>query len=96
MSDPPSQPGLSSRRGLSAAPSLQLRLRAGAGHWCQCHTSTEHEMDPHTPWKSSSMQRSRSIFTKARGIRAAGRPRPPCRRSEGQGVPVCLPQTRGK
>ena len=60
-----------SRRGHRAAPSRQLRLRAGAGHWCQCHTSTE--MDPPTPSRRS-MQRSRSIFPKARGIQPpAGR-----------------------
>ncbi len=41
----------------AAAPLPPCGSYAGAGYWCQCHTSEE--MGPHTP--SQSMQRPRSI-----------------------------------
>ena len=79
-------------RGRSAAPSLQLRLRAGAG------TGASASVTPVPRWTRLGVSACRdpapsrqhhppqSPWHPRRGPAGA-----PCRHSEGQGVPVCLP-----
>ena len=84
-------------RGRSAAPSLQLRLRAGAG------TGASASVTPAPRWTRLGVSACRdpapsrrhhppqSPWHPRRGPAGA-----PCRHSEGQGVPVCLPEARGQ